>query len=136
MLPSNGDTRIPHGVLPYVSSLCRQRLEERTVWGWLHRLSVNCGSIPGRATGLSLLQSVRTGSGSHAWVPETLSARVNRSGHAAYRSPQSTAGFVSPLPVCFHDVYGDMFFFAFLIFLVRDTYSAPFSFSVIFSRSW
>ena len=31
MLPSNGNTRIPHSVLPYVSSLWRQRLENSRV---------------------------------------------------------------------------------------------------------
>jgi len=106
-----------------------------TVWGKLHRLSVNCRSIAGRATGLSLIQSVRTGSGSHAWVPQTLSAWVYRPGREAHRSPQTTAGFVSPLPIRFHDVYGDIFF-AFLTFHLRVTYSTHFSFSVTFSRSW
>jgi len=69
MLQSNGGTRITHGVPPYVSSLWRQRLETVglvTLWGLLCRLSVNFVSISPRATGLSLFQSVRTGSRSHA----------------------------------------------------------------------
>ena len=94
MLPSNGDTHISNGVLPYVSSLWRQRLEDNRVGngvGIAPSAQVNCGSIPGRATGLSLLHRVPTGSGSHAWIPETLSALVNRPGCSTHGSSQSTA---------------------------------------------
>jgi hypothetical protein len=137
MLPSNGNTRIPHGVIPYLISLWRQSSENS-------RVSVGIASLAQcklrfdswRGRDLYLLQSVWTGSVSHAWVPETLSTSVNRPGRAYHLSSQSTAGVVSPLPHRLSWRVKGRVFLRFSYFSCESYIFRPFFFSVTFSRSW